>query len=72
MFWPIVQFINFTFIPGTYRVMYVNVLTMLYNVWLSIVKHNDDLLELLSNVMDSNKQTDEAAGPSTVAKRTDL
>lgn len=71
------QFINFTFIPGTYRVMYVNVLTMLYNVWLSIVKHNDDLLELLTNVLDANqKQSDVGGGPTTTStvatKRTDL
>lgn len=47
MFWPIAQFINFNFTPAPYRVMYINVLTMLYNVWLSIVKHNDDLKLLM-------------------------
>lgn len=47
MFWPIAQYINFSFTPAPYRVLYINMLTMLYNVWLSIVKHNDDLTNVL-------------------------
>ncbi|XP_077286733.1 mpv17-like protein 2 [Arctopsyche grandis] len=38
--WPPSQFINFYFIPGNYRVIYVNALTMLYNIFLSYVKHD--------------------------------
>lgn len=40
MLWPCVQSINFKFVPAPYRVMYVNGITMLYDVWLSYAKHN--------------------------------
>lgn len=39
--WPVAQFINFYFLPPHYRVMYVNVVTTLYNVFLSHIKHKD-------------------------------
>ncbi|XP_049957885.1 mpv17-like protein 2 isoform X2 [Schistocerca serialis cubense] len=37
--WPPSQFINFYFVPPTYRLMYVNIVTTLYNVFLSYIKH---------------------------------
>ncbi|XP_047113957.1 mpv17-like protein 2 isoform X1 [Schistocerca piceifrons] len=37
--WPPSQFINFYFVPPTYRLMYVNFVTTLYNVFLSYIKH---------------------------------
>lgn len=37
--WPITQFVNFYFILPKYRVIYVNFVTMLYNVFLSYIKH---------------------------------
>ncbi|XP_053602470.1 mpv17-like protein 2 [Plodia interpunctella] len=41
LFWPPVQFINFYFLPTQYRVFYINVATMVFNVFLSYMKHFD-------------------------------
>lgn len=39
--WPFAQFINFHYLHPKYRVIYVNAVTTLYNVFLSYVKHDD-------------------------------
>lgn len=39
--WPITQFINFYYLHPKYRVIYVNFVTMLYNVFLSYIKHDE-------------------------------
>lgn len=41
MVWPGAQFINFFYLHPKYRVLYVNFVTMLYNVFLSYIKHID-------------------------------
>ncbi|CAH0700024.1 unnamed protein product [Spodoptera exigua] len=41
MYWPPVQFINFYFLPTHYRVVYINVATMIFNIFLSFMKHYD-------------------------------
>lgn len=78
MFWPFVQFINFTFIPTPYRVMYINMLTCLYNVWLSIVKHNDEIGTMItipstttkpSPTLAANEQPNDDASPSSPISR---
>lgn len=46
--WPPTQFINFYLLSPKYRVLYINAITMLYNVFLCYIKHNDDLVLQLS------------------------
>lgn len=46
--WPPTQFINFYLISPKYRVLYINAITMLYNVFLCYIKHNDDLVGQLT------------------------
>lgn len=41
LFWPFAQFVNFYYLHPKYRVLYVNFITMIYNVFLSYVKHSD-------------------------------
>lgn len=41
--WPPSQYINFRYIPQSFRVFYVNVVTIIWDVFLSYVKHFDEL-----------------------------
>lgn len=42
LIWPPCQFINFYFLPLRYRVLYINAITTLYNVFLCYVKHKEE------------------------------
>lgn len=39
--WPFAQFINFRFLPGRFRVLYVSWITLMWNSFLSYYKHRD-------------------------------
>lgn len=39
--WPPAQFLNFYFLKVQYQVIYINFITMFYNVFLSYVKHRE-------------------------------
>ncbi|XP_054276113.1 mpv17-like protein 2 isoform X1 [Macrosteles quadrilineatus] len=39
--WPPTQYLNFAYLPAKYRVVYVNFITMLYDVFLSYVKYEN-------------------------------
>lgn len=41
--WPASQFVNFRFVPAHLRVTYVNAVTVLWDVFLSYIKHRDHL-----------------------------
>ncbi|XP_012937993.1 mpv17-like protein 2 [Aplysia californica] len=41
MFWPAAQFVNFYLIPHRFRVFYVNFATLLWNTFLTYIKHKD-------------------------------
>lgn len=38
--WPLVQTINFYYVPFKYRVLYVNVISLFYSTFLCFVKHS--------------------------------
>ncbi|XP_017298254.1 PXMP2/4 family protein 4-like [Diaphorina citri] len=46
LLWPPCQFVNFTYISPQYRVMYVNLITIVYDIMLSYIKYNDDVFGL--------------------------
>jgi len=39
--WPPTQYINFALVPPAFRVLYVNVVTVIWDVFLSYIKHYD-------------------------------
>eukprot|EP00122_Pirum_gemmata_P020116 Pgem_evm1s18818 len=41
LFWPAVQFVNFKYLPGQYRVVYVSVFAIFWNAFLSKMKHSE-------------------------------
>lgn len=43
--WPPTQYINFVWIPPAFRVLYVNIVTVIWDVFLSYIKHYDRLEE---------------------------
>ncbi|XP_044754931.1 mpv17-like protein 2 [Coccinella septempunctata] len=43
--WPPTQFLNFYFVPVKYQVIYINFVTVLYDIFLSYVKHNNKIKE---------------------------
>lgn len=52
MVWPVTQFINFYYLKPQYRVIYVNFITMLYNVFLSHIKHGDSHHSVVKQIKD--------------------
>ncbi|XP_059472461.1 mpv17-like protein 2 isoform X2 [Neocloeon triangulifer] len=43
LFWPPSQYVNFHYVPGKYRVLYVNGATVVWDVFLSYMKHYDQI-----------------------------
>jgi len=41
--WPPTQYVNFRYIPQSLRVFYVNVVTVIWDIFLSYIKHYDEL-----------------------------
>ena len=41
--WPPTQYVNFVYVPPKYRVSYVNAVTVVWDVFLSYMKHFDEL-----------------------------
>jgi len=53
--WPPTQAINFAFVPAPYRVLYVNGVTVLWDVFLSYIKHKTDEPEEATEIPLSKK-----------------
>lgn len=41
LIWPPSQYINFSLVPAQFRVLYVNLVTVVWDVFLSYIKHQD-------------------------------
>ncbi|KAJ8910514.1 hypothetical protein NQ315_002456 [Exocentrus adspersus] len=54
--WPPTQFINFYYVPVKYQVFYINFITMLYNVFLSYIKHREEAQETARKLMLIDKK----------------
>lgn len=39
-FWPLLQTINFYYVPLQYRVLYINVISLFYSTFLCYIRHN--------------------------------
>ena len=54
LIWPIAQIINFTFVPLSLRVIYSEVVSLVWSTYLSWVKHRDCITE--SDVRESSSK----------------
>ncbi|KAK8727263.1 hypothetical protein OTU49_009790 [Cherax quadricarinatus] len=45
LIWPPTQTLNFYFVPAMYRVLYINVITVVWDVFLSYMKHKDQVAQ---------------------------
>lgn len=43
LFWPPTQFLNFYLFPVKYQVLFINFTTAIYNIFISYIKHEDDI-----------------------------
>uniref|UniRef100_A0A1B6DMH6 Mpv17-like protein 2 n=1 Tax=Clastoptera arizonana TaxID=38151 RepID=A0A1B6DMH6_9HEMI len=43
--WPPTQYVNFAYLSPRYRVVYINFITMLYDIFLSYIKYKDNNLQ---------------------------
>ncbi|KAK7100613.1 mpv17-like protein 2 [Littorina saxatilis] len=62
--WPPAQFINFYFLPTRFRVLYVSMVTLCWNTFLSFMKHKDshhhDVLEAQQASKPDTKSHDDS------------
>lgn len=45
-FWPLLSWVNFTFVPPNYRVLFDNIMCILWNTYLSYVENTQFLMRL--------------------------
>lgn len=44
LYWPPVQYVNFAYVDTKYRVLYVNITTVFYDIMLSYIKYDEEPL----------------------------
>lgn len=54
--WPIAQFFNFYYVPLRYRVLYINAITMFYNVFLCYVKNQEVVQPINETTLKDSKE----------------
>uniref|UniRef100_A0A8D9ELN0 Mpv17-like protein 2 n=1 Tax=Cacopsylla melanoneura TaxID=428564 RepID=A0A8D9ELN0_9HEMI len=67
MLWPPCQYVNFTYVKPKYRVMYVNVITVIYDIILSYIKYTEDLFKSKEKPLKSLETQDTRSDEKLVA-----
>ncbi len=53
--WPPTQYVNFMYVPGRFRVMYINGITVFWDIFLSYMKHYDELEDTFGSDNDKKR-----------------
>ncbi|XP_017298248.1 uncharacterized protein LOC103506210 [Diaphorina citri] len=72
LLWPPCQFVNFTYISAQYRVIYVNLVSIVYDIMLSYIKYNDDVFGLRGEEIVHHVEKDEESLANAVNKRLEI
>lgn len=69
--WPTAQAINFAFVPGAYRVVYISTVAFFWTVLLSYLKNKQELPLMLKYIEDFSKGEEELKALEGVTMKAD-